>query len=569
MSRLRHSTVTFAVLALVATVLTLATTPATAQADPPPPQFFSFTNGMTNPDDDNDGVPDTRWQVQVTAGTLAQCVPKRAKASYTSPWINAGEQVGVSLANRECVYRISAKVRQAAQTACTFRAQLGWTDSGGTLSGDYRDGSLLSSSRPGNETRLTIRRDPAAGCARPHRTYFVLGGDDIVEDLPGGENNADLRARARRAVAVGDYTVGVVPTGLTVAPGCDIATTFTLSGDRSTSPQELGATADSCPSRALIVKTPAHVTPIAGAFVDFDAALPNIIVDLSSLVRVKSARIAVVQDVAGSANRGEAVYSITRSCGGVALPSPAAQRRSSELFEGRFTVHSPDIPQFGPVGVYPVLATSRSSSTVVGCSVSVTVTSLTSGCSVAGGNTQTLTSTAADPVSSFDFEFDVYCGDATPPPPPTPTPAPPPGPDDAPAEEPSGAEPGLGSVRIVARKLSDGRIEFGLQQQTDATTWGARVLPSDRYFPTGAAVGEWLVSSPVALRVRGSGDASGEDVRLRLTARLVGDGRVEFALQQRADDGAWGDRRAPTRRFFPAGAKPDRWRHSSVVALAR
>ena len=40
------------------------------------------------------------------------------------------------------------------------------------------------------------------------------------------------------------------------------------------------------------------------------------------------------------------------------------------------------------------------------------------------------------------------------------------------------------TVRIVARKLDDGRIEFGLQQRQPDNTWGDRQLPRVRFFPT-------------------------------------------------------------------------------------
>ena len=53
-------------------------------------------------------------------------------------------------------------------------------------------------------------------------------------------------------------------------------------------------------------------------------------------------------------------------------------------------------------------------------------------------------------------------------------------------------------VRITAKKLVDGRIEFGLQpRETDG--WGERVLPRSRYFPANAQVDRWLSSSPVLL----------------------------------------------------------------------
>ena len=53
-------------------------------------------------------------------------------------------------------------------------------------------------------------------------------------------------------------------------------------------------------------------------------------------------------------------------------------------------------------------------------------------------------------------------------------------------------------VRIVARKLVDGRIEFALQQR-EANGWGERILPASRKFPANAAVDRWLQSSAIRL----------------------------------------------------------------------
>ena len=50
-----------------------------------------------------------------------------------------------------------------------------------------------------------------------------------------------------------------------------------------------------------------------------------------------------------------------------------------------------------------------------------------------------------------------------------------------------------GEVRIVAQRLEDGRVEFGLEQD------GERILPERRYFPADASVGRWLRSSPVSI----------------------------------------------------------------------
>ena len=112
-------------------------------------------------------------------------------------------------------------------------------------------------------------------------------------------------------------------------------------------------------------------------------------------------------------------------------------------------------------------------------------------------------------------------------------------------------------VRIVARKLDTGRIEFGLQQRQPDDTWGDRQLPNVRFFPTTATVDRWLASSPLELTV---GD-------VRIVARKLETGRIEFGLQQRQPDDTWGDRQLPNVRFFPTTAGVNRWLASSPLTL--
>ena len=54
-------------------------------------------------------------------------------------------------------------------------------------------------------------------------------------------------------------------------------------------------------------------------------------------------------------------------------------------------------------------------------------------------------------------------------------------------------------VRITARLLDNGRIEFALQQRQADDDWGERLLPVRRFFPPDAEVGAWLSSSPLTL----------------------------------------------------------------------
>ena len=105
-------------------------------------------------------------------------------------------------------------------------------------------------------------------------------------------------------------------------------------------------------------------------------------------------------------------------------------------------------------------------------------------------------------------------------------------------------------ARIVARRHADQRIEFALQQQGVGGSWGQRVLPPQRFFPTTATVSRWLVSTPLELT---------DAVVARIVARRHADGRVEFALQQQGVGGSWGQRVLPPQRFFPTTATVSRW----------
>ena len=117
----------------------------------------------------------------------------------------------------------------------------------------------------------------------------------------------------------------------------------------------------------------------------------------------------------------------------------------------------------------------------------------------------------------------------------------PPPPDD------EGAMQGGDSGRIVARRLSDGRTEFGWLPEGST----ARVLPSQRYFPTNARVDRWLRSSPV--------EVNGIEVG-RINARLHADGRIEFAFTPTG-----GERILPPSRYFPVDAAIDVWLRSTEI----
>ncbi|MDE0653771.1 MAG: branched-chain amino acid ABC transporter substrate-binding protein [bacterium] len=102
------------------------------------------------------------------------------------------------------------------------------------------------------------------------------------------------------------------------------------------------------------------------------------------------------------------------------------------------------------------------------------------------------------------------------------------------------------SVRIAARKLSNGNVEFGLR-----VAGGDLWLPRLRFFPYATVeVDRWLRSSPFGM-------SDGNDVRIR--ARKLANGKVEFALQVGADR-QW----LPRARNFPyRTAAVGRWLFAS------
>ena len=110
-------------------------------------------------------------------------------------------------------------------------------------------------------------------------------------------------------------------------------------------------------------------------------------------------------------------------------------------------------------------------------------------------------------------------------------------------------------VCVAARRFLDGRVEIALQRRSEDGACGERLLSRRRILPVDVEAGRWLVTSPVTL----------DGNELRVAARRLVDGRVEFALQRRAEDGSWGARLLPRRRFLPAVSAADRWLSSSPV----
>ena len=558
MSHIRRIHGSLAVLSLLVPALVLATTPAAAQdggTSTRPLTGFIFANVMTNADRPADDDED--WEARASIRPLGDCAPANGEGAVDTPWLNAGDQAVALLSLTECVFRISAVVREASKSAdCFYAARIAWATG-------HADGSVLTAGLPTGASRLTIRRVPGGGCAQPNRTYFVIDGSDIVEALPDASAAEELLASARQAARIAAFGVRVEPA---VGGGCDRFATFTVRGDGARVSQALYTGTDACPLRASVQGPPAPFEAPEGSSVPFDGAGANILVNISRLVRLRPARIAIIQDVAGSANRGGASYAISRTCGDASVGPPAGAPSPVRLYEGRYTVHAPGAAAFGPTATYPVGADAGD---IVGCSVSVTVSGLPTDCTVAGGDTRSLTWTTANPLANFDFEFDITCGGASTSPGAGLPPEPPGGTGDPGGSGDSGATAPVASgadVRIVARKLANGKIEFGLQQRAD-DSWGRRRLPSLRLFPTGAAVEVWLRSSVLNLSVTPAPDSPAESVAVRIVARRHAGGKVEFALRQQAVDGSWGDPLLPTGRYFPADAPLGRWLVSTTLSL--
>lgn len=136
------------------------------------------------------------------------------------------------------------------------------------------------------------------------------------------------------------------------------------------------------------------------------------------------------------------------------------------------------------------------------------------------------------------------------------------------ADQQAGAPDEL-DVRIGAQRHDDDRLEFVLQVRLPGEPWSERIEPALRFLPPGTEVGRWLVSSVVLVRISDSEGAyaDGGGLELRITARPLEDGRVEFGMQLRLPGGGWSELLLPARRFFPAGTEVGRWLASSSLTV--
>ena len=148
---------------------------------------------------------------------------------------------------------------------------------------------------------------------------------------------------------------------------------------------------------------------------------------------------------------------------------------------------------------------------------------------------------------------------------------------------------GGAQLRVAARRLNDGRIEFAVQQRVDGA-WGERLLPTSRYMPANAPLARWLHSSAVALAAltadpsamltyqaaKAAGLSStaiahihGGAVVVRIAAKRLADGWVEFATETSYTTGGWSDLTYPREHQLPPTAAAGRWYASTSYSHYR
>ena len=579
MTHLRHLTRPLAVIALLATGLALAVaSPAGAQSTV---KVFTF---------ENPAAADSGWEVQISAQALGGCNPPGARSGHVSGWIEPQGEDGEVLDPGVCNYRITAVARQTATPNQLCKTKVRW-GSGGTLAAAIH---TSDATRDGETTVEAVPDDPAS-CSAQAVLAITIDPEDVVQELPVAARDSNLTARAERAAVITEFRVKVTPKSTSVnRAGCNQTLDFFVHGDGEEAEKALTSIGAgvTCEFTIKVTEAPRPFViakPNGTSFNttdDKNTSTGKIDVDLSEHVQLPYNRIVIIQDVSNNpGNQGTAAYKVTSVCAGVAALPPIATAGGSGIYtlpggqtvaslnNGRYTVHSPTFANFGPGASYGAVATSTTSDEIGGCSVTATISGLPDGCTLAGSASRTLTWTKANPIQNFDFEFDIYCGGTQPPASEVP-PSPPPSTGD-PSETATDTsttgtapEAATDTVRLVARLLENGKIEFGLQQRLHTEAWSDRLFPRARLFPADTAVGRWLVSSAITLSVSESANDFADDTHVRIIARKQANGRVEFGLQQSDDGGTtWGERMLPTRRYFPTGATALRWLGSSNITI--
>ena len=115
-------------------------------------------------------------------------------------------------------------------------------------------------------------------------------------------------------------------------------------------------------------------------------------------------------------------------------------------------------------------------------------------------------------------------------------------------------------VRVAARGTASGSVEFAIQQLSASRAWGELQFGRSRFMtPELIALKQWRYASPVT--VQGGAEA-------RVAARGTASGSVEFAIQARVADGAWGELLFGRSRFMtPPLIELRQWRYASPVVV--
>ena len=122
-------------------------------------------------------------------------------------------------------------------------------------------------------------------------------------------------------------------------------------------------------------------------------------------------------------------------------------------------------------------------------------------------------------------------------------------------------------ARVLAQRHDDGRVEFVVQFRVAGDPWSESITPAQRFLAPGAETGVWFGASPLTITSNPAGASVRAAAVVRVVVQVLTDGRIEFALQQRQDDGTWGERIQPAKRFFNPDAEVGRWLASSSVVV--
>ncbi len=402
------------VFGLLAAVALMAPAPVSSQT------VDSEAFGINSVDD---GDADTKWEIITRITPRGGCQPK--DFVHAPFWLPEG-QTDAARVSDDCRYSIAIEARKADDRDTICAAEWAWGAAGagiGTLT--FETGLVTINALSDIQDRLFVRNKGAGTpeCAVTQVTRFRINGSDVVTALPANSADSGLSARAVRGAAVTGFSVLVEPdynSASDIPQGCTKARTITVLGDGENAELKMASATPSgtaCSYRAKVTGAPAPFQVVSKSSVTFVAGGTA---DLTSKVKLPIVRIAIIQNVTGSGNKGTVSYAIDRSCAtGASLPPVVGGYTGavyklpggltvSELREGRFTVHYPPAPYFGAAYTYQSVATSETSSATGGCSVTATINNVPDNCNVPA-LTQTITWSSSNMVQHFDFEFRISC----------------------------------------------------------------------------------------------------------------------------------------------------------------